>query len=170
MGRTLLLAKLDETAEYDGIHAESGHYYPLFVNHWSNGIPLAEPDGHHHINRFHLEGTTPVWTFAFANALLEKRIWMQPGANTTYIHYRLTRATGPLLLQAKAFTNYRDYHETTIINDWQPEILPIERGLRIQMFPEAAPFYLFSDKAQLSPQFEWYEDFLLSEEEYRGPE
>jgi predicted glycogen debranching enzyme len=168
LGRTLLLAKFDETAEYDGIHAENGHYYPLFVNQWSNGTPLAEPNGHHHINSFHLEGTTPVWTFGLANALLEKRIWMQPGANTTYIHYRLARATGPLLLQAKAFVNYRDYHDTTIINDWQPEIIPIERGLRLHMYPEALPFYIFSDKAQLSPQYEWYEDFLLAEEEYRG--
>ena len=168
LGRTLLVAKLDETAEYNGVHAESGHYYPLFVNNWSDGTPLVEPNGHHHINRFHLEGTSPVWTFALANALLEKRIWMQPGANTTYVHYHLARATAPLLLQAKLFANYRDYHSTTIINDWQPEILPIERGLRISMFPGAEPFYIFSDKAQIQPRFEWYEDFLLSEEEYRG--
>ncbi|MFN2277067.1 MAG: amylo-alpha-1,6-glucosidase [Candidatus Promineifilaceae bacterium] len=168
LGRTLLVAKLDETAEYNGVHAESGHYYPLFVNNWSDGTPLVEPNGHHHINRFHLEGTSPVWTFALANALLEKRIWMQPGANTTYVHYHLARATAPLLLQAKLFANYRDYHSTTIINDWQPEILPIERGLRISMFPGAEPFYLFSDKAQIQPRFEWYEDFLLSEEELRG--
>ncbi|MEJ2751621.1 MAG: amylo-alpha-1,6-glucosidase, partial [Chloroflexota bacterium] len=168
LGRTLLVAKLDETAEYNGVHAESGHYYPLFVNNWSDGTPLVEPNGHHHINRFHLEGTSPVWTFALANALLEKRIWMQPGANTTYVHYHLARATAPLLLQAKLFANYRDYHSTTIINDWQPEILPIERGLRISMFPGAEPFYLFSNKAQIQPRFEWYEDFLLSEEELRG--
>ncbi len=168
LGRTLLVAKLDETAEYDGVLAESGHYYPLYVNNWSNGTPIAEPNGHHHINRFHLEGTSPVWTFAFANALLEKRIWMQPGANTTYVHYNLARAAAPLLLQAKVFANYRDYHNTTIINDWQPEILPIERGLRITMFPGAEPFYLYSDKGQVSPQFEWYEDFLLCEEESRG--
>jgi len=168
LGRTLLLAKLDETIEYDGIHVESGHYYPLYVNRWSNGHSLTEPDGHHHIDRFHLEGTTPVWTFACANALLEKRIWMQPAENTTYIQYRLARAAGPLLLQAKAFANYRSYHDTTIINDWQAEILPVERGLRLQMFPEAAPFYLLSDRASLQPRFEWYEDFLLSEEEYRG--
>jgi predicted glycogen debranching enzyme len=168
LGRTLLLAKLDETAEYDGFRVESGHYYPMFVNRWSHGDNATEPAGHHHLQRFHLEGTTPVWTYAFANALLEKRVWMQPGANTTYLHYRLTRATGPLLLQARALANYRDYHETTIVNDWQPEIMPVERGLRLQMFDEAAPFYLFSDKAALTPQFEWHEDFLLSEEEYRG--
>ena len=70
LGRTLLLAKLDETAEYDGLQAENGHYYPLFVNRWTNGQSLTEPDGHHHLNRFHLEGTTPVWTYACADALL----------------------------------------------------------------------------------------------------
>lgn len=168
LGRTLLLAKLDETAEYDGIYPESGHYYPLFTNRWGNDAEIAEPNGHDHINRFHLEGTTPVWTFACGNALLEKRIWMQPGANTTYVQYQLTRATGPMLLQARAFANYRDYHKTTMINAWQPEIYPVERGIRLRMFDDAVPFYLFSDKAELEPQFEWYEDFLLTQEEYRG--
>ena len=168
LGRTLLLAKLDETAEYDGIYPRSGHYYPLFVNRWSNDTEIVEPNGNDHINRFHLEGTTPVWTFACGNALLEKRIWMQPGANSTYIQYQLTRATGPMLLQAKAFANYRDYHQTTMINNWQPEIYPVERGIRLRMFDGAVPFYLFSDRAELEPQFEWYEDFLLAQEEYRG--
>ena len=168
LGRTLLLAKLDDTVEYDGNHAESGHYYPLFVNKWSSGESLIEPDGHHNLNRFHLEGTTPVWTYACANALLEKRIWMQQEANTTYIQYRLTRASGPLLLQAKAFVDYRDYHSTTIISDWLPEIVPVERGLRLRIFNEATPFYLFSDRAEITPQFEWYEGFLLDQEEYRG--
>ncbi|MDX1413234.1 MAG: amylo-alpha-1,6-glucosidase [Candidatus Promineifilaceae bacterium] len=168
LGRTLLLAKLDETAEYDGIRAQSGHYYPLYDNHWSNGGSLVEPNGHYYLNRFHLEGTTPVWTFACANALLEKRVWMQHGANTTYIQYRLTRASGPLLLQAKAFVNYRDYHSTTIINEWLPEIVPIERGLRLRIFDAAAPFYIYSDRAEITPQFDWYEGFLLDQEEYRG--
>ncbi len=168
LGRTLLLAKLDETAEYDGIEAKNGHYYPLFVNRWTNGESLTEPDGYHHLNRFHLEGTTPVWTYACADALLEKRVWMQRGANTTYIQYRLTRASGPMLLQAKAFVDYRDYHSTTIITDWQPEIIPVERGLRLRLFDQAVPFYIFSDRATITPQYDWYEGFLLSQEEYRG--
>lgn len=60
LGRTLLLAKLDETAEYDGIYPESGHYYPMFINRWGDGGRMVEPNGHHHINQFHLEGTVPV--------------------------------------------------------------------------------------------------------------
>ena len=168
LGRTLLLAKLDETAEYDGIQADNGHYYSLFVNRWANGGSVTEPDGHHHLNRFHLEGTTPVWTYACADSLLEKRVWMQRGANTTYIQYRLTRASGPMTLQANAFVDYRDYHNTTIINEWQPEIVPVERGLRLRMFNDAVPFYLLSDRAAITPQYDWYEGFLLSQEEYRG--
>jgi predicted glycogen debranching enzyme len=166
LGRTLMLAKVDETVEYEGIYPQSGRFYPLYVNRWANS--KVEGNGHHTINRFHLEGTTPVWTFAFGNALLEKRIWMQPGANTTYLHYKLVRATGPLTLEAKAFVNYRDYHQTTIMNDWEPEVEDVANGLRIQVHDKAAPLYLLSDKMEMIPQFDWYEDFYLSIEEYRG--
>jgi predicted glycogen debranching enzyme len=166
LGRTLLLAKLDETAEYDGIYPESGRLFPLYVNRWEEGP--VEPNGHYHLNRFHLEGTTPVWTYACANALLEKRIWMEQGANTTYIHYRLVRGTGPMSLSIKAFANYRDYHSTTIVNDWQPAIEQEANGLAIRMFADAHPFYLLAERAQITPQTDWYEDFFLSLEDERG--
>lgn len=166
LGRTLMLAKIDETAEYDGIYPESGKFYPLYANRWSDDT--LESFGHFNLNRFHLEGTTPVWTYGIGNALLEKRIWMQPGANTTYIQYRLVRATGPLSLEAKAFVDYRDYHNTTIMQDWQPDIQSISRVLKLQMFENATPYYLMSDRALLIPQFDWYEDFYLKVEEFRG--
>ncbi len=170
LGRTLLLAKLDETAEYDGIYPESGRFYPLYTNRWEDGS--IEGNGHRHINRFHLEGTTPVWTFGIANALLEKRIWMQPGANVTYVQYRLTRATGPLSLSIKALVNHRDYHSTTIMNDWSPAVEEIAAdggtGLRIRLSDEAAPLYLLSDRATITPQFDWHEDFYLVIEDLRG--
>jgi predicted glycogen debranching enzyme len=93
---------------------------------------------------------------------------MQPGANTTYVHYRVVRATGPMSLEIKLFINYRDYHSTTIMNEWQPDIEPVGQGLRIQMFAGAVPFYLLSQTAEIEPRFDWYEDFYLSVEEYRG--
>lgn len=168
LGRTLLVAKIDETAEYDGIYPQSGRFFPLFANRWAGGS--LEVEGPRHLNQFHLEGTTPVWTYGLGNALLEKRIWMQQGANTTYIQYRLVRATGPMSIEAKAFVNYRDYHNTTIMDDWdgEAEIEPVPNGLRLTMFDDAAPFYLLSDAADIIPQYDWYEDFFLSIEEYRG--
>lgn len=166
LGRTLMVTKIDETAEYDGIYPESGKFYPLYANRWADDT--VESFGHYYLNRFHLEGTTPVWTYGIGNALLEKRIWMQPGANTTYIQYRLVRATGPMSLEAKAFVDYREYHSTTIMQDWQPDIQMSSGRLKIQMFADATPFYLMSDRAILIPQFDWYEDFYLNMEDYRG--
>jgi predicted glycogen debranching enzyme len=90
LGRTLLLAKLEESAQY------GGRNYDLATNRWVGGA--IRPEGFLNIERFHLEGSVPVWTFALADALLEKRIFIQSGANTTYVLYRLVRASAPIEL------------------------------------------------------------------------
>jgi predicted glycogen debranching enzyme len=160
LGRTLLLTKLDEVATYDD------GQYPLFANHWSDD--LVDPLGFHHLERFRLEGTTPAWTFACGDASLEKRVWMQPGANTTYIRYDLRRASAPLSLDIKAFVNYRDHHASTFAGDWRMRVEPAEHGLRVTAFDRATPFYLLSDRAEATPEHEWYRDYFLSVEDYRG--
>lgn len=162
LGRTLLLTKLDETATYNQ------QTYPLFANRWANEV--IDPHGYLHLERFYLEGTTPVWTFACADALLEKRIWMQPGANTTYICYTLRRGVSPLTLSLKALINYRDYHADTHANNWQMQITPVEHGLKITAFESATPFYLLSHQAQATAMHNWYRGFYLTVEAYRGLE
>ena len=160
LGRTLLLTKLDETVTFNG------DTYPLFTNRWASGV--VDPNGFYHLERFHLEGTTPVWTFACAGALLEKRVWMQPGANTTFIRYDLPRSARALVLTIKAFVNYRDYHSSTQAGDWRMQVTPVAHGLQVSAFDGATPFYVLSDQAELSPQHNWYRNFYLSVEAYRG--
>ena len=160
LGRMLLLAKLDEDVKYDG------RQFALFSNRWADGA--LEKDGLCYLERFHLEGTKPVWTFALGDALLEKRVWMEQGANTTYVHYRYRRGSGALELYTKAVTNYRDYHQTTILNEWQPQIEPIDGGLRVTMHAGAVPYTLRCSPGQAWPDFTWYEDYFLSAEEARG--
>jgi len=160
LGRTLLVTKLDETASY------GGHDYPLFANRWAGNI--VNPEGFRNIERFHLEGTTPVWTFALADALLEKRLWMGQGANTTYIQYRLRRATGPATLAAKALVNYRDYHGVTRGGDREMLMTSVPHGLRMIAYDGATPFYLLSDHADIAPGHDWYNNFSLSGEQDRG--
>jgi predicted glycogen debranching enzyme len=115
-----------------------------------------------------LEGTTPVWAFALSDALLEKRVWMQIGANTTYVNYRLIRSSAPLELKIKSLVNYRDYHGETQSNDWRMDVRKIERGLSIQAFEQAAPFYIYSDCANAEIENTWYRRFSLKTEQYRG--
>jgi predicted glycogen debranching enzyme len=160
LGRTLLLAKLDETVKYDNLT------YALHTNRWADGN--VEPHGYRQIESFELEGSIPTWRFACADALLEKRIWMQHGANTTYVRYTLSRATQPLTLTLKALVNYRDYHGSTQGNNWQMNVEPIEGGIKISAYDNATPLYLSSDRATASPAHNWHYGFDLAVERYRG--
>jgi predicted glycogen debranching enzyme len=116
LGRTLLVSKFDETVEYDG------RQYDLFTTRWKIGD--VEPSGFQHIERFRLEGTTPVWAFALADALNEKRVWMARESNTTYVRYDMVRASSPLMLNLKALVNYRDFHSSTHAHDWTMQVEP----------------------------------------------
>lgn len=168
LGRTLLLTKLDETVTYQRTT------YPLSCDRWSGGTTTGH--GYRHLENFQLEGAIPTWTYACADALLEKRLWMQPGENTTYIQYKLCRATAPLSLSIKSIVNYRDHHHTTqsVINgqEWQIQTKSYPRGLQIVAFENdterATPFYLLSSKGQLMPTHKWYQHYFLTTEKYRG--
>ncbi len=160
LGRTLLVSKINEVLELEG------HYYNLFVDRWAKGV--TEPNGHDYLEHFALEGTTPVWVYTCADARLEKRLWMQYGANTTYVRYDYTRGSRPLTLTLKALVNYRDHHETLLsLGQWF-RVEPVGRGVRVVAHDGVTPFYLFSAGAQVYPQHEWYRDFYLNIEAYRG--
>jgi predicted glycogen debranching enzyme len=161
-GRTLLLARLDETATYDATA------YPLFANQWRHRDAPLDPAGFVHLARFHLEGTTPVWTYALGDARLEKRIWMQQGANTTYIRYDFVHGSLPLHLAIKALVNYRDFHGNTHAGDWRMSIELVERGLRVAAYAGATPLYLLSDRAEAMYAHDWYRNYFLAVEAARG--
>jgi predicted glycogen debranching enzyme len=160
VGRTLLVTKLDEVVTYDG------RTYALARNRWGSGA--VDPQGDSLIERFELEGTIPVWTYALADALLEKRVWMEPDANATYVGYRLTRAREGVTLRAAALVNYRDLHGSTHAGGWQMTVDRLPDGVRVRPFAEAVPFVVRAGRGTLEPAHEWYRDFALSEERERG--
>ncbi|MEO0768779.1 MAG: amylo-alpha-1,6-glucosidase [Cyanobacteria bacterium J06649_4] len=162
--RTLLLTKLDETAHY------LGKPYPLSCDRWSGGTTTGH--GYRNLQSFYLQGTTPTWHYTCADALLQKRIWMQPGENTTYIQYTLLHASAPFTLIAKALVNHRNHHHTTQSTHsgktWQIHTRAHPRGLKIDAAGCPVPFYLLSTKGQLTPQNKWYQHYFLTQEKYRG--
>lgn len=166
--RTLLLAKLDETADYDG------QRYLLYTDQRADEAAAADPwitpKGYRHLERFHLEGTTPVWTYALADARLEKRVWMEPGANTTYVQYTLTCASRPLTLRLAALVTKRDHHGNVAHAGIFPfQVEPVAQGLRLAAL-DASPFYLLSASAQAAAQAlpSWQPGYHLAVERYRG--
>ena len=160
LGRTLLVTKVDDSVVHDGVT------WSLFVNRWAG--EAVNPHGYRQIERFRLEGMVPVWTYACADALLEKRVWMEDGENTTYVHYDVVRAPRPLTLELKALVNYRDYHGATHANGWQMRIEPVADGLRVVAFDGARPFVLRAGGAEVAPAHSWYTGFDRGAERGRG--
>jgi predicted glycogen debranching enzyme len=160
LGRTVLVSKLDETLNYDTIRQ------PLFANRWGDGD--VDPHGYVDLERFHLDGTTPVWTYACADALVEKRVWMEQGANTTYVQYRLLRGQAPAELEVKALVNYRDYHGTTRGHGWQMGVERVPHGVKVTAYDGARPFALLADTGEADVAHAWHHGFSLAAEAARG--
>ena len=82
----LLLAKIDEEVVFDR------RTYYLGTNEYRDGT--LNPSGFVHLETFRLEEGFPVFTYRLGGIdgiILEKRIWMPSGKNTTCIQYRVLR-------------------------------------------------------------------------------
>src|SRR5256884_4745717 len=160
VGRTQLVSAIDEIVHYAGTD------FSLATHRWASGA--VHPQGFLFLEDFHLAGSTPVWTYALADALLEKRVWMCQGENTTYIQYTLVRGSSALEMELKALVSYRDFHSLTQAGDWRMNIAPLESGVKVLAFDGATPFYLKRSAAACEPRHEWYLGCFLREETARG--
>jgi predicted glycogen debranching enzyme len=160
VGRMLLVAKVEEIARYGGAD------FALSTNRWASGA--VEPAGFVNVGSFRLEGTVPVFRFAVADALIEKRVWMQQGANTTYVQYSMVRGSEAVELQLKVLVNYRDFHGNTHAGDWRMRVDGLTDGVVVTARQDVEPFYLRSFGALCELKNEWYRDCLLPAETVRG--
>jgi predicted glycogen debranching enzyme len=160
VGRTHLVSAIDEIVHYAGTD------YSLATHRWASGA--VDPQGFLLVEDFHLEGTKPVWSYALADALIEKRIWMRQAENTTYIQYTLVRGSSAVDLDLKALVNYRDFHSLTHAGDWRMAINLAEHGVQVQAYDGAVPFYLKSSSAACEPRHEWHVGCYFAEETARG--
>ena len=158
--RTVLVAGAVEWATYDG------RRYALSAHEYGDGT--VDPHGYHHLQCFALEGTLPVWTYALANALLERRLWMRQGANTTYVMYRLIAGSRPVHLEITPLVTYRDFHTLTFGADWQPVVETAPDGLTVYARDGAVPFSIRTDSGTVVPSGVWYWNFRHRAESERG--
>ena len=160
VARTQLVTGLDEIVRYGGAE------YSLATHQWAGGV--VDPKGFLNIESFRLDGMMPVWTYALADALLEKRVWMRHGENTTYVEYAMVRGSSGVELDLKALVNYRDFHGSTHAGNWRMKIDPVENGVQVMAFDGATPFYLKCAGAVYQPRHEWYRNCFLPVEKERG--
>ena len=159
LDRTVMVAKADATASY------SGARYELGCNEFADGT--RSPRGCKLLSSFRLEGQTPVWTFALADALLEQRIWMAHGSNTTYVRYTLRRASAGLQLELVPLCTYRDYHSHGHAGA-NPKVQAEAGECVITAFRDARPYRIAVDQGGFHLAPDWYYRFHHRLEAERG--
>ena len=159
--RTLLVAALEEVVEV------GDRSFPLSSQRWADGV--VAPVGHRRIVSFALEGSVPTWRYALGDVLLEKRLWMQPGAQTTTVLYRLLQASQPVRLSLTVLVNARCHHGGTT----HPEIALQAVPLGLVLLPQlegVPPYRVLSDRGatRVASPGEWYRGYALTAEAERG--
>jgi predicted glycogen debranching enzyme len=158
--RRLMLVKFDETVSYRGAS------YDLATNRWSSGA--IAPQGFVNIESFGLEGSIPVWRFACVDALIEKRIWMKHGANTTYVAYTVVAAAEPVTFAISAIVDNRVFHNTGQVA-WPAQVNAIGGGLQVLSGGDGSrPLVVMSDSGTATLANERYDGYHLPAETARG--
>jgi predicted glycogen debranching enzyme len=156
--RVVLVAKLDPVVRYAGFSAS------LASNEYADGT--IDGRGAGFLQAFRLEGQHPIWTWVIGDALLEQRIWMARGRNTTYVQFQLLRASSTMELEFHPLCTYRDYHSLRRGHD-DVGAVATTNGIKVS-FPGAEPFLVCVEGglAKISP--DWYWNFRHREESARG--
>jgi predicted glycogen debranching enzyme len=161
LGRILVLAKADATL------VAGAASQPLFANRWASGA--VEPNGHLALESFHLDGTVPVWRFAFGGRVVEERVWMEPGADTVYAAWRLdgdTEGSSPHL-SITLLANGRDHHGDTWPPGFAPQIAADGRVLTVAV-ADRFTLRIAATAGTVVARNDWYRDFDLPAERERG--
>jgi predicted glycogen debranching enzyme len=157
--RVLMLSKLDATVRYG--EAE----WALGCNEFADGT--LTPRGYEHLSAFGVELGIPTWTYAFSDALLRQRVWMDHASNTTYLSFTLLAATRAVQLELLPLCTYRDYHSHAH-GGWQMDVTLAHHSLVINAFPEARPYRLSIDRGEVVAGSDWYWGFRHRAEARRG--
>ncbi len=157
--RTLLVAKVELSAHYLGVETD------LSANEFAGGAISGQ--GFAHLESFAVTDGIPTWRYAVADALLEQKIFMAPGANTSYLSLELKRATQPLSVTLKPLITYRDYHSQG--RGAQGLRLDSDAlGCRVQAFEGAMPYGLSISHGRFTGAAQWYWNFWHRLEADRG--
>ena len=163
LGRTVMLAKVDEVVSIDGQTFELG------ANEFDPDV--IHPQGYMLLDTVRLEGQTPVFRYRVEQTVLEKRIWLAHGQNTSYVKYFHRSGNQPLALSIRLFTAQRDFHALTQGSDELRPVVAIndEDYATVDSQQVATPLYLYcSENADFALKEEWYWNYVYRVERERA--
>lgn len=159
LDRTLMVAKIDVVVVC------RGRRFELATNEYADGT--IAPRGHVLLESFRLDGAIPVWTWQLGDAVVEQRVWMAHGSNTTYVQFSVVRAGEPVELQLTPLCTYRDYHSHHR-GHRETLVTPLGNGVRVDAYYGAQPYRLLTDRGTCVLAPDWYWNFKHRGEAERG--
>ncbi len=159
VGRTLLLAKLEETL------VVAGERFELGANQYPGAI---HPQGQRFLASFRLD-PWPLWVYEAGGSRLLKRVFMVHGENTTVVQYALLAPAGEARLELRPLLAFRDFHATTHANDaCDGGVTPAPGGIVLRPYPGLPALYLAHNAARVAAEGFWYHRFQYERERERG--
>ncbi len=160
--RLVLLARLEESIVVDGVR------HPLCTNRWATGH--TEDAGLAALQRFSL-APFPTWTFMVDDVVVEKRLFMRHGENSTVVRYRVRRGAGrgSVTLELAPLVTCRSIHDTVRANDWPfaQEVLD-SASVAVEAFVGAPRLFLAADTGRYETGGEWVYGLHYPYEVLRG--
>ena len=157
--RVVMLAKADVTVTL------GERRYQLGCNEFADGT-LA-PQGFQFLTDFRIADGIPTWRYGVEDAVLEQRVWMAAGRNTTYISFSLRSSRCEIGLELNPLCTYRDYHSQTR-GGWSLDVRAEPHGCAVTAFQAARPYRLLLDRGEFVARPEWYWRFRHRVEAERG--
>jgi predicted glycogen debranching enzyme len=158
--RYVLLSKVEETVFLNGARYElSSNLYPGTVY----------PDGFTHQRGFCLN-PLPVFTYEVGGIVIEKRVFMVHGENTTVVEYEIA-GPGECTLEVRPLIAFRDFHSLTHANSAiNPEIDQAEGEVSIRPYADLPRLYFGHNARWVAREGSWYYNFDYPRERERGLE
>ncbi len=159
VGRMVMLSKLDETIEVDGMR------YPLSANRYPGTV---HPRGFESLQSFEKQ-MFPRFQYEAGGVRLRKTIVAPNGENTTLVLYEVLDAPEEFVLELQPFMAPRDYHSLAHANDSiQREGEWNGTTLRINAYDGVPHVFIHIPGATFHPAPAWYYNFEYSLEQFRG--
>jgi predicted glycogen debranching enzyme len=138
---------------------------PLSTHEYSDGT--IDPRGYLNLESFELDGVLPIWWFTIADIMVERRVWMPPARNSTWVSYQLVRGNRPIELQFTPLVTWRDFHTLATPSE-APEVEAAGGGLAVGWGGDRPVLRVAATDGTATPGVERFRGFLHREETARG--
>lgn len=159
LGRFTLLSKFEETLIIGERRIE------LSSDQFAGGV---SPEGYRFIKEFKLD-PFPIWKYEVEGLLIEKRVFMPQGSNTTVCTWSLSGNSTNVKLELRPLLSFTDYHHLQHQDPkFDGKFMANESQVAIKPYKDLPTLYFAHNAVAVEKTGFWYNNFEYNIETERG--